>query len=380
MGGSTRNRFICEITDDQLHEFGVDFGLRASQSKQKKIEKIGSKRDFKIAGPLHLTNVDWQSGHHRRCIAASLVHGVYTLEYDRQENRQGSEALAPPWWEFFNFQLLHILVDSIDSSTFGAIYESKHKTNNYYSARIPRYVIAFRGTTIKKHSVSQDVKLDLQLIKHGLHQSQRFGIAMQAVQNMVSVAGACNVWLAGHSLGSSIAMLAGKNMAKTGNLLEAYLFNTPFISAPIQRIKDEKVRHGVRIASSLVKAGLTIAIKGKQDSQKSDDPFSVLSAWTPNLFVNPADHVCSEYIGYFEHREKMESLGVGRIERYATQTSVTGLLKSAIGRESEVIHLIPSAHVTINRTPSLTFKKAHGIHQWLRDDLHFQSKVYRYTL
>ncbi|KAI3940093.1 hypothetical protein MKW92_040060 [Papaver armeniacum] len=327
---------------------------KASQSKQKKIEKIGSKRDFKITGPLHLSNVDWQSGHHRRCIAASLVHGVYTLEYDRQENRQGSEALAPPWWEFFNFQLLHT-----------PIYESKHKTNNYYSARIPRYVIAFRGTTIKKHSVSQDVKLDLQLIKHGLHQSPRFGIAMQAVQNMVSVAGACNVW---------------KNMARTGNLLEAYLFNTPFVSAPIQRIKDEKVRHGVRIASSLVKAGLAVAIKGKQDSQKSDDPFRVLSQWTPNLFVNPEDHVCSEYIGYFEHREKMESLGVGRIERYATQTSVVGLLKSAIGRESEVIHLIPSAHVTINRTPSPTFKKAHGIHQWLRDDLHLQSKAYRYTL
>ncbi|KAI3990348.1 hypothetical protein MKX01_020407 [Papaver californicum] len=355
---------------------------QASQSKQKKIEKIGSKRDFKFAGPLHLTKVDWRSGHDRRSIAASLVHGVYTLEYDRQQNRRGCEALAPPWWEFFNFQLLHILVDSSDSSTFGAIYEFKHKkANNYYSTGIPRYVIAFRGTIIKKHSVSQDVKLDLQIIKHGLHQSPRFGIAMQAVQNMVSVAGPCNVWLAGHSLGSSIAMLAGKNMAKAGKFLESYLFNTPFISAPIERIKDEKVRHGVRIASSLVKAGLAVAIKGKQDSQKSDDPFSVLSAWTPNLYVNPADHVCSEYIGYFEHREKMESLGVGRIERYATQTSVTGLLKSAIGRESEVIHLIPSAHVTVNRSPMPTFKKAHGIHQWLTADLHYlQSKVYRYTL
>lgn len=71
-------------------------------------------------------------------------------------------------------------------------------------------------------------------------------------------------------------------------------------------------------------------------------------------------HVCSEYIGYFEHREKMESARVGGIERHAMQTSVTGLLKSAIGRESEIILLIPQAHVTIKRTPSLTFKKLMG--------------------
>ncbi|KAF9598270.1 hypothetical protein IFM89_026101, partial [Coptis chinensis] len=32
--------------------------------------------------------------HHRRSVAASLVQGVYVLERDRQENRQGPYALA----------------------------------------------------------------------------------------------------------------------------------------------------------------------------------------------------------------------------------------------------------------------------------------------
>ncbi|KAI3840964.1 hypothetical protein MKW92_031367 [Papaver armeniacum] len=297
------------------------------------------------------------------------------MEHDRQENRQGCEALAPQWWEFFNFQLLYPLIDTNDSSIFGAVYEFNPKAFNYYQTGIiPKYVIAFRGTTIKKHSVSQDLWLDLNIIKHGLHQSSRFGIAMQAVQRMVYVAGASNVWLAGHSLGSSIAMLVGKNMAKMGNYLDTYLFNTPFIAAPTEKIQSEKLKHGVRFASSLVKAGLTVAMKGSKENRSPDDLFTALATWVPKLFVNPADHICYEYIGYFEHRDRMEYLGVSGIERLATQTSVTGLLKSAIGRESEVIHVVPSAYVTINRSPSPTFMEAHGLQQWLKDDLHLQSK------
>ncbi|KAI3940091.1 hypothetical protein MKW92_040058 [Papaver armeniacum] len=206
---------------------------------------------------------------------------------------------------------------------------------------------------------------------------------MLAAQTMVSAVGASNVWLAGHSLGSSIAMLVGKNMAKMGNYLESYLFNTPFIAAPIEKIPSEKVKRGARFAGSLVKAGLTVAMKGYKENRSPDDPFTALSAWVPKLFVNPADLICSEYIGYFEHRDRMEYLGVSGIERLATQTSVTGLLKSAIGREPEVIHVVPSANLTINRSPSWelpTFMQAHGLQQWLRDDLLLQSKIYQYRL
>ncbi|KAI3912484.1 hypothetical protein MKW92_013945, partial [Papaver armeniacum] len=157
-----------------------------------------------------------QNAHHRRTISASLVSGAYVMEHDRQANRQGSDALAPQWWEFFNFEMLYPLFDTNDFSIFGAVYEYKPVTGfKYYQTDfIPRYVIAFRGTTIKKHSVSQDLLLDLNIIKHGLHQSSRVRVAMEAVQSRVSEVGASNVWLAGHSLGSSIAMLVGKTCIK----------------------------------------------------------------------------------------------------------------------------------------------------------------------
>ena len=315
-------------------------------------------------------------------MAASLVQGVKILERDRQEKRQGPQALAPPWWEFFQFQMVRQLVDDVDSSIFGAIYEFKPPTSpsSFSTCENPHYVIAFRGTIMKRHSVLRDLKLDLRIVLNSLHQTSCFEIAMQAVRNMVAANQDKNIWLSGHSLGSSIAMLAGKNMAKTGIFLEAFLFNPPFFSAPIERIKDKKVKEGLRIASSVMTAGLAVAIKGTHQRNRFEDPFVYLSTWSPSLFVNPADHICSEYIGYFEHREKMKDIGAGGIERLATQNSILGLFKTAMGKESEPpLHLIPSAALTINSNRSPDSIRPHGIHQWWGPDSHFKFKLYRYN-
>ena len=112
--------------------------------------------------------------------------------------------------------------------------------------------VAFRGTLLKLKSLIWDLKLDFDIIRNGLHLTSRFEFAMQAVRNMVASVGSSNVWLAGHSLGSAMALLAGKTMAKTGIFLESFLFNSPFLSAPIEIIKDKKVKHGIRIASSVL--------------------------------------------------------------------------------------------------------------------------------
>lgn len=321
-----------------------------------------------------------ESAHHRRSVAACLVQGVYILERDRQGKRQGPHALAPPWWEFFHFRLLRHLVDDADFSIFGAIYEFNPPVSHCNDSLdgSPRYVIAFRGTINKPDSLSRDLQLDLQLVRNGLHRTSRFEIAMQAVRNMVAAVGDSNVWLAGHSLGSAMVMLAGKTMAKTGIFLESFLFNPPFFSAPIERIKDKRVKNGIRIASSVITAGLTLAMKAKHQRNTAEDPFAALSPWVPCLFVNPGDHIGSEYIGYFEHRKKMEQIGAGGIGRLATQNSVAGLLMNALGKESEPLHLIPSASLIINLTPSQDFKQAHGIHQWWKPDLKLQSKLYKY--
>lgn len=312
--------------------------------------------------------------HHRRSVAASLVQGVYVLERDRQLNRQGPEVLAPPWWEFFHFELIRKLVDDADFSIFGAIFELKPLASN-----APRFVIAFRGTVTTKESVSRDLTLDLHLIQNGLHRTSRSAIAMQAVQNIVSAFRDSVIWLAGHSLGSAMAMLAGKNMVKNGIFLETFLFNPPYVSAPIERIKDKNVKRGIRFATSIITAGLAIALKPQQERPHSDDPFAILANWIPHLYVNPADHICSEYIGYFEHRENMEEMGVGSIEKLATKNSISDIFLRAMGRESEPLHLLPSANLTVNLSPSPDFKWAHGIHQWWKPDLNLQCKPYIYT-
>lgn len=312
---------------------------------------------------------------------ASLVQGVYVLERDRHEKRQGNEALAPPWWKFFHFELCTQLIDDADTSTFGAVYQFKHPTpdGNNSANDGPQYVIAFRGTITKGDAFSRDLQLDVHFIRNDLHRTSRFEIAIQAVRSFVATYGSSNIWLAGHSLGSALAMLVGKSMAKTGVLLESFLFNPPFVSAPIERIKDKKVKHGIRIASSVITAGLAFAMKNNQPKNRSGDTFVALSQWMPCLFVNPADHLCSEYIGYFEHRKKMDDIGAGVIERLATQHSIGGLVMSAMGKESEEpVHLIPSANLTANLTPSQEFKEAHGIHQWWRSDLLLESKTYKY--
>ncbi|KAJ8554311.1 hypothetical protein K7X08_024989 [Anisodus acutangulus] len=356
---------------------------------------MASEREiFSLSGPLYLTAIDWRNTDHRRSVAASLVQGVYILERDRQQNRQFPNALAPPWWEFFHFHLIQVLVDNEDQSYFGAIYEYKFPNSHFHYKTIkdiqnrnqnpPKYVIAFRGTIAKKGNRSQDFKLDLGLIRNNLHNSSRFHIGMQAIQKIVQNHEVSGISLAGHSLGSSIALLIGRDMVKMGIHLESYLFNPPFTSLPIEKfIKNEKLKHGIRFAHSVLTAGLAVAVNNHrpmpQKQQSTHDPFTLLSAWVPYLFLNPSDPICAEYVGYFEHRDKMVAIGTGEIGRLATKNSIRSIIANARGKDqSEPSHLLPSAFVNINLSPSPDFKRAHGIHQWWKPDLQCNSKLYQF--
>ncbi|KAL7111833.1 hypothetical protein ACP275_05G114500 [Erythranthe tilingii] len=337
---------------------------------------VSEREHFDLSGPLHLTAVDWTNPSHRRSVAASLVQSVYILERDRQEKRNGPHALAPPWWEFFHFKLYKHLIDEADSCIFGAIFQLTTPTTH----NSPRFVIAFRGTITKGDAFTRDLELDVHIIRNGLHQTSRFETAIQAVRHIIATFGSSNVWLTGHSLGASMALQAGKSTAKTGIFLEAFLFNPPFLSAPIERIfKDTKVKHGLRFAGSVITAGLALAMKNKNRGSGVNTTFEALSEWLPCLFVNPSDHICSEYVGYFEHRKRMEEIGAGEIERLATKHSIGGLLLNVVGgvELEEPLHLIPSANLTVNLTPASDFKEAHGIHQWWRPDLHLESNSYK---
>ncbi|KAM7259933.1 hypothetical protein ACFE04_015674 [Oxalis oulophora] len=343
--------------------------------------------DFSISGPLHLTAIDWRNAHHRRSISACLVQGVYVLEMDRQFKRLGTKALAPPWWEFFHFKVFLQLLDDDDSSIFGVVFEYKPKPSSYYNKSMdqsPRYVIAFRGTLTKLKSFQRDLELDVHIFRNKLHETSRCKIAVQAVQEMVAAAVDSIVWLAGHSLGAALAMLAGKSMAKTNNYLQTFLFNSPFSAAPIEKIiKDRKVTNVIRMGRSVIKSGLAHSIEKMHKNEtslalQSQNLFSALASWVPHLFVNGNDPISCEYIGYFAHRITMEEMGLGGIDRIATQHSYRGLLMSALGKHSEPMHLIPSANVTINVRPPKDILEAHGIQQWWKPDIDVQSKVHMY--
>ncbi|CAN8252164.1 unnamed protein product [Cochlearia groenlandica] len=346
---------------------------------------MASQREiFSISGPIHLTSIDWNNTYHRTSVASCLVQAVYTMERDRQQNRIGLKSQAYHWWEFFNFTLAETLIDQSDESIYGAVFEYKHfnyynnnnhhyNNNNPHVKSPPRHVIAFRGTIMKPHSRSRDLKLDLRCVRDSLHDSTRFVHAIHVIQTAVARTGNVAVWLAGHSLGAAVALLAGKIMTRSGSPLECYLFNPPFSSIPIERfVKSEKLKHGVRFAGSLVKAGVAMAVKGRHHHSKGqeDDPFMKLVSWIPYLYVNPADPICSEYIGYFKHRNRMFEIGAGKIERIATRNSLRSLLSGGGGGgscsdySSEPLHLLPSAYMTINTSKSPDFKRAHGIHQW----------------
>ncbi|CAJ2650792.1 unnamed protein product [Trifolium pratense] len=222
------------------------------------------------------------------------------------------------------------------------------------------------------------MKLDLKILKNGLHQDPRSKIATEAVRKMVqdSVGGnGSNIWLAGHSLGSSIALHVGKTMAKSGIFIESFLFNPPFPSAALYLMfKSEKTKQKIRFGASVVKAALSNFMNSGSSSY---DSFCALSVWNPNLFVNPSDRICSEYVGYFEHRRKMEEIGAGRIERVATQNSFGSLMRSAFGKDPEPLHLIPSAILTVNLTPQ---QNGHGLDQWWKPKLDLKSEphIFKY--
>ncbi|RZC89992.1 hypothetical protein C5167_029055 [Papaver somniferum] len=336
--------------------------------------------DFRCSGLQRLSTVNWQNERHQRSIMASLVKGVYVQEDDRQQKRQGCLALAPPWWEFFNFVLLEVLVDddassiSADFSIFGAVYEFT-PSNNYYPVGAPRYVIAFRGTMLKKETIVRDTILDINVLTNNLSRRSRSDKAMQAVENRVSGKGDSRIWLAGHSLGASLAMLVGKNMARKGNFLESYFFNPPFVAAPMKR--------RIRKARTWIKAGLTVGIKDYQERQRSKSLFNNLCKWVPKLFLHESDLICAGYVGDFELRESMESDGVGDVGRLAAQNTMRGIFTGALGMDSilnlfgincsDDLHSLASACLT---TSCIRKFQSHNLSQWFTDETVSDSKVY----
>lgn len=318
-----------------------------------------------------------------KSVAASLVQGVYLLQSDRRLKRSGHKAVAPMWWNTFNFQCIKVLVDQYDSSIFGAIFEYKpHFPNNNQQGVPPRYVIAIRGTLMKPGTRIRDLYLDIQIPLNGLTRDSRYRMAFQELQALLAHISPKQVWLVGHSLGAAFALQVGKDMAKLGCYIETFLFNPPYTSAPIEKINNSYLKGRIRIAKSLVTAGIYLVKNSNKDDNLTQrhDQFLSLCSWTPYMFVNPKDPICCEYIGHFEHRGKMKKLGLDKIDLLGTKNSLMSMFAGAKGRIGEPPHLIPSASLTKNmiNLEQCVLQEAHGVKQWWQPHPHWHSKLYIY--
>uniref|UniRef100_A0ACD5UEG3 Uncharacterized protein n=1 Tax=Avena sativa TaxID=4498 RepID=A0ACD5UEG3_AVESA len=342
---------------------------------------------FDISGPTHIMSrsgvrrsstmmIDWNNEEDRRCVAACVVKGTYILENDRTMCRVHAEALAPPWWESFHFRLVDVLKEEAfrrkcDKLIFGAIYEHVPPAGGRRHPSAPQYIVAFRGTMLPHPKAIHDVVLDLKIIANTLPDSKRSQRAHRAVDTLLATIDSSAVWLAGHSLGASLALEVGRTMmAERGISLSTFLFNPPHVSsAPaINKILPcEGLRKELYAKSALVKAGLGMVLSPHR--KKMEGLFERLSSWAPNLYVHDRDIICQGFIDYFEQRQQLEERC-----KSATTLSYRDMLFSALGKEKERPHLLPSATLwknsTMDRGANLIQQSlaAHELQQWWKPD------------
>ncbi|KAJ9679851.1 hypothetical protein PVL29_021686 [Vitis rotundifolia] len=310
--------------------------------------------DFNLTELKQLTDVDWKNNHHCRAVAAGLVQGVYKSERKRQES-QGPKVQSSHW-QHSHFRQKIVLTDNKDSSIYGVVYEFKHTNSIPLPECAPKFVIAFRGTFLKSGSAEQDVNLIIKLLTAELPKdNSRCKPALDAVKEVVKEDETAIIWLAGHSLGSAIAMLVGKSMAQKGKYLETFLFNPPFLRSFLSRnINSPRLENVICSTKKVIRSGISF-VGGDHLWEKRHGQFNALSHWIPNLFVNKDDPLCSGYIDHFKNR---------KIE--AEIRSIRSAFTAAFGKDRELpIHLLPQAYLTISEnSSSCNFFEAHGIKQW----------------
>ncbi|KAM0821492.1 hypothetical protein ACQ4PT_072174 [Festuca glaucescens] len=355
---------------------------------------------FDISGPTHIMSrrsgvhhssamvIDWNNEEDRRCVAACVVNGIYILEKDRTMCRmQTAEALAPAWWESFHFRLMDVLTEEsfrrkYDKLIFGAIYEHVPPAGGRRHPSAPQYIVAFRGTMLPHPKAIHDVVLDLQIIVNTLQYSKRSERAHKAVDQLLGTIDSSAVWLAGHSLGASLALEVGRTMMdEQGFNLSTFLFNPPHVSpAPaINKILPcEGLRKEIYAKSARVKARLGQFLSPHRERMEA--LFERLSPWAPNLYVHDRDVICQGFVDYFEQRQQLEEHCMS-----ATTLSYRDMLFSALGKEKERPHLLPSA--TLWKNSSMD-KHAHGIEkslaahelqQWWKPDGELRMIATRYS-
>nr|TKW35073.1 hypothetical protein SEVIR_2G347300v2 [Setaria viridis] len=242
------------------------------------------------SSPPTMIETDWCSSEHRRCVAACIVKGTYGLESDREKGRlrntrENKQALAPAWWTSFHFRLLQTLecdcfscdlfVGANRSFIYGAIYEYEPP------GAAGRHPIALNKQ----------------------HICRRFRKAREQVEQLlkkITNGASDGVWLAGHSLGASIAL-------DEGCYLPTFLFNPPLLSlAPLAELlrMSDAARRDLCVAKCTVKAAFGSTFL-RSHVRRMEGLFQRLEDWVPELFLHRRDIICQGFIDYLEQRQEI---------------------------------------------------------------------------
>ncbi|KAL6657932.1 hypothetical protein ACP70R_005712 [Stipagrostis hirtigluma subsp. patula] len=367
---------------------------------------------FDSSGPTHMMEefgfgssrtrrieIDWDKDEHRRCVAACVVQGTYVLESDRTKGRllNSGEALAPPWWEKFHLSLVETLECECECERerqcpffgcngcfiYGAIFQYAPPVGARRHPSAPRYIVAFRGTMLRDPTAARDICLDANILLNRQHKCGRFRMARGHVEELLGKiangggGGDDDVWLAGHSLGASIALDVGRGLAsRRGCYLPAFLFNPPHVSlapaADMLRMAEEARNH-LYIIGDVLKHALGKTTPLRSHKRRKLALFEQLSAWVPELYVHERDIICKGFADYFEQRQQVQEL-LPRVARSAAALSWRDMMwRTVFRKEKERPHLLPSAVLWKN---SSSDGDTHELRQWWQPGLNLSSKLY----
>lgn len=343
---------------------------------------VGDEDAFDLTGPKHLCNrSSLLAAQDKPALMAALVQAVYVAETDRLEGKHGMYALAPKWWNELGYEPVSFIQQEEKSAPIiGAVFRRRAMGHgfeedvmeNYGENEItaPIMVVAFRGTILHLgESMQNDMVANLYVISHKLHTTARFTVALESIRAAIHQVGSENVTIAGHSLGAALTMLAGQILASEGTLVDTHLFNPPFLSPPLERMKSHGWKLALNLAGMASAASLSYLLLDPSSRQAASQAFFALKDWLPHLYINDQDPVCSSYIGYFSSCDFMQKIGAGTLAELVAPFSLRGTLQQYLFGECKAFHLIPCAHLHVVNKNSGKLFKAHKLHQWWSPEL-----------
>jgi hypothetical protein len=226
---------------------------------------------------------------------------------------------------------------------------------------------------------------DIKIAAEVLHLSSAGKSVTRLLRAIVDKYGHQNIWVAGHSLGASLALEATRSLAIEGNIaIQTYLLNPPYLTAGrVARKLMQGTLNGVGdLGNGVLRAfgmGNTCDIRAGTDKvanicqevtgkltrmarRTAKSPYAARMAsesqklleigYAPYLFVNRRDSICNAFIKHFQRR-------------HHENTSISSEVSQLVMPFAKSVHMIPSAVLYINNRGKACCE-AHNNHQWFR--------------